>query len=639
MRTVDQTTAGSGRGPSAPVAAGMVVLRRYRLVERLGAGGFGVVWLAEDQRLGRAVAVKRIPMHDAATAARAEREGLVAAQLGHPGIVALFEAGRDEDAVYLVSELVRGRPLAELMADGALSDRDVVQVGVALCDALAHAHARGVVHRDVKPGNVLVPESSRDGAGVAKLTDFGVARMAGDEALTRTGDVVGTLAYMAPEQAAGRAADAAADLYALGLVVFEGLAGVNPVRGAGAAATARRLGRRLPPLERLRPDLSEELCAAVDRAVLPRPELRGGLCDLRQALAAALDGGELSDEPGTVVQDRAGAWAGDDTAALPDLPDAMQNGGDPAAPARRFARDGELDDASAGDGEARGPVAPHRAPGLRDGDAAPAGEGQAARVSPGARAGGAVAAAALAAGAAAWLLPAPAVPPAAAATAALLGVGVLPRLGWLVLAAAVAVWAAAAGEGGIAVLVAAAGLPTAALLRRAGTLWSAPALAPLLGAVALAGAWPALAGQASRAWQRAALGALGLWWLVLAEVLTGSRLAFGPVPDVAARPAWEGSATAALRDAIGPALTGGALALAAVWAVAALLLPVVVRGRSFAVDLVGVTMWAAALGSATEAVAAALSSPDVPVSMRGLVAGAVAAGAVAVAARASRGEA
>ena len=111
------------------------------------------------------------------------------------------------------------------------------------------------------------------------------------------------------------------------------------------------------------------------------------------------------------------------------------------------------------------------------------------------------------------------------------------------------------------------------------------------------------------------------------------------MPDVAARPAWEGSATAALRDAIGPALTGGALALAAVWAVAALLLPVVVRGRSFAVDLVGVTMWAAALGSATEAVAAALSSPDVPVSMRGLVAGAVAAGAVAVAARASRGEA
>jgi eukaryotic-like serine/threonine-protein kinase len=641
VRTVDQTTAGSGRGPSAPVAAGTVVLGRYRLRERVGAGGFGVVWLAEDERLGRAVAVKRIPMHDAATAARAEREGLVAAQLGHPGIVALFEAGRDDEAVYLVSELVRGRPLAELMADGALSDRDVARVGVALCDALAHAHARGVVHRDVKPGNVLVPESSRDGAGVAKLTDFGVARMAGDEALTRTGDVVGTLAYMAPEQAAGRAADAAADLYALGLVVFEGLAGVNPVRGAGAAATARRLGRRLPALSRLRGDLPEELCAAVDRTVLPRPELRGALCDLRQALSAAL--AELGDEPGTVVQDAADAWPDDDTAALPALPDAVHNGGDPSD-----ARDGDVPHGGA-DGRAAG--MPAHSADTRDGDvprrtvadpgpaSEPAGGERPARVGPGARAAAAVAAAALAAGAAAWLVPAPAVPPAAAATAALLGVGVLPRLGWLALAVATAVWAAAAGESGIAVLVLTAGLPTVALLRRAGTLWSAPALAPLLGAVALAGAWPALAGQAARAWHRAALGALGLWWVVLAEALTGSRLALGPAPDVAARAAWDDSATTALRDAIGPALTGGALALAAVWAVAAVLLPVVVRGRTFAVDLVGATMWAAALGSATEAVAAALTSPDGPVSMRGLVAGAVAAGAVAVAARASRGEA
>jgi hypothetical protein len=250
-----------------------------------------------------------------------------------------------------------------------------------------------------------------------------------------------------------------------------------------------------------------------------------------------------------------------------------------------------------------------------------------------------VAAAGLAAAAAAWLAPAPAVPPAATATAALLGVGVLPRLGWLALAAAIAVWAAAAGDGGIAVLVLTAALPTVVLLRGAATLWSAPALAPLLGAAALAGAWPALAGQAARAWHRVALGALGLWWLVLAEALTGAHLALGGGPDIEARTVWEGSATAALRDAIGPALSGGALALAAVWAVAAVLLPVVVRGRSLAVDLVGATIWAAALGSATEAVAAALPWPGGPPSMHGLVVGAVVAGAVAVAARASRGEA
>src|SRR4051812_48058230 len=147
------------------------VLGRYRLARRIGSGGFGVVWLAEDERLQRAVAVKRIVMHDAAVAARAEREGRAAARLSHPGIVALYESGRDEEAVYLVSELVRGRTLAELMEEGELSDRDVLRVGIALCDALSHAHGRGVIHRDVKPGNVIVPDRPHDGAGVAKLTD------------------------------------------------------------------------------------------------------------------------------------------------------------------------------------------------------------------------------------------------------------------------------------------------------------------------------------------------------------------------------------------------------------------------------------------------------------------------------------
>src|SRR5205085_5836390 len=132
-----------------------------------------------------------------------------------------------------------------LITEGALSDRDVLLIGMALCDALAHAHSRGVVHRDVKPGNVLVPETPDDGV-VAKLTDFGIARINGDEALTATGDVVGTLAYMAPEQAEGKGATAASDLYALSLVLYEALSGVNPIRQANAAATARRVGMRLP---------------------------------------------------------------------------------------------------------------------------------------------------------------------------------------------------------------------------------------------------------------------------------------------------------------------------------------------------------------------------------------------------------
>ena len=552
VRVVDR----GGDGPR-------LVLDRYRLLRRLGAGGFGVVWLAHDERLDRVVAVKRIATHDAAAGTRAEREAKAAARLQHPGIVALYESGRDDGAVYLVSELVRGRTLGALLGEGALSDRDIVRVGVALCDALAHAHGRGVVHRDVKPGNVMVPDQPHDGAGVAKLTDFGVARIAGEDVLTRTGDVVGTLAYMAPEQAEGRDAGAEADLYALALVLYEALAGVNPVRGRGAASTARRVGARLPALGRLRRDLPLDLCGAIDRAVLPRPEQRGTIEDLRLALALALPG--VGDEAGTIA---GSPLEGIAEAAVPR-----------------------------------------------------------ARTRPVARVLAAVAAGALAAAAVAWLGPAPPLPPAAAGAVAAALVAVLPRAGWIALALALATWLAADQRPGTAVLVVAAAAPTAALLRRGGPLWSAPAIAPVLGLAGLGGAWPALAGQAARPWHRLALGALGAWWLVLAEAVAGERLATGPPRDMGD---WQRSTQHAWTDVLVPIVTNGALLVAALWALAALALPYVVRGRVFALDLVGATIWAAALGSATQAVA-----PE----MRGLVAGAVAAGGLAVAARASRGEA
>jgi eukaryotic-like serine/threonine-protein kinase len=571
VRSADEPTeateahAEGARGVVARASAERV-LDRYRLVRRIGSGGFGVVWLAEDERLRRTVAVKRITMHDAATAARAEREARAAARLSHPGIVTLYESGRDAEAVYLVSELVRGRTLADLMDDGELSDRDVVRVGVALCDALAHAHGRGVIHRDVKPGNVIVPERPQDGAGVAKLTDFGVARMVGDEALTATGDVVGTLAYMAPEQADGRAVGEEADLYALGLVLYEALSGVNPVRGRGAAATARRLGARLPALGRLRRDLPLELCRGLDRAVLARPEQRGTLADLRAALAAALP----------VADDERGTIAGSPLEGLARL----------------------------GGGRVGGEEAPPR-------------------VAPRARIAAGLAAGALTAAALAWLTPRSGaeISPAIAAGTAALAVVALPRVGWLVMVAALAAWAG----GPTAVVLAAAALPTVVLLRRAGGLWSVPAGAPLLGVAGLAGAWPALAGQAARPWHRAALGALGCWWLALAEVLSGDHLALGAPPG-ASLAGWH----------LDPLVTSGALALAGLWAAAAVLLPVVVRGRRLAVDIVGASAWAAALGSATQALAQALAWQP---TMRGLVAGAVVAGGLAVAAAASRGEA
>jgi hypothetical protein len=275
-----------------------LALGRYRLGPRIGAGGFGTVYEARDERLGRSVAVKAIPA-DGRADERAKREAHAVARLDHPGIVSVFDAGEEDGSRFLVSELVVGATMAQLEAAGAVSDRDVLRIGLALADALAHAHERGVIHRDVKPQNVMVPERPRSPYGAAKLTDFGVAHLAGDEPLTRTGDVVGTLAYMAPEQAAGERVDERCDLYALGLVLYEALAGVNPVRAGSPAATLRRVGLVQPSLRSKRGDLPPELCDALDRTLLPQPDERGDLVDLADALAEALP--DVSDEGGTVA--------------------------------------------------------------------------------------------------------------------------------------------------------------------------------------------------------------------------------------------------------------------------------------------------------------------------------------------------
>ena len=264
-----------------------LVLDRYRLERRIGAGGFGVVWLAFDEKLEREVAVKVVAREgDGPVSERAEREARVAARLNHPGIVALYELGADDEAVYLVSELVPGRTLAELTRAGAVSDRDVAMIGAALCDALAHAHQKKVIHRDVKPQNVLVVDEPAAGAGFAKLADFGVAHLSSGDPLTRTGDVVGTLAYMAPEQAEGDRVTPAADVYSLALTLYEAWTGTNPVRAGSPMGTARRLGTVLPPLRSRRRDLPDELGRTIDAALDPDPERRPTLRQLRSALDA-----------------------------------------------------------------------------------------------------------------------------------------------------------------------------------------------------------------------------------------------------------------------------------------------------------------------------------------------------------------
>jgi eukaryotic-like serine/threonine-protein kinase len=274
---------------------GSLVLNRFLIERRIGSGGFGVVYEAWDGRLERSVAVKAIESGGVARR-RVMREAQAAARLNHPGIVTLYEMGEEDGNALLVTELVEGETLAELSRAGALSDREIGEIGADLCEALDHAHARGVVHRDVKPQNVLV---GGDGEPRAKLMDFGVARLADAAALTAPGDVVGTLAYMAPEQAEGDAAGPAADVYALALVLYECWGGENPNRRTNPAATARAIGGRARPLRRLRPDLPRELTETIDACLARRPSLRPGLEELGTAIEDSLD--LLADQPATAA--------------------------------------------------------------------------------------------------------------------------------------------------------------------------------------------------------------------------------------------------------------------------------------------------------------------------------------------------
>jgi serine/threonine protein kinase len=264
---------------------GSLVLNRFLIERRIGSGGFGVVYEAWDGRLERSVAVKAIESRGESRR-RVLREAQAAARLNHPGIVTLYEMGEEDGNALLVTELVEGETLAQLSAAGTLSDREVGEIGADLCEALDHAHNRGVVHRDVKPQNVLVGE---DGERQAKLMDFGVARLADAAALTAPGDVVGTLAYMSPEQAEGDAAGPAADVYSLALVLYECWSGENPNRRTTPAATARAIGARLRPLHRLRPDLPRELSEMIDACLHRRPGRRPSLEELGTSLEDSLD--------------------------------------------------------------------------------------------------------------------------------------------------------------------------------------------------------------------------------------------------------------------------------------------------------------------------------------------------------------
>ncbi|WP_185923743.1 serine/threonine-protein kinase [Streptomyces sp. WAC05374] len=236
----------------------MLVADRYRLESPIGRGAMGEVWRATDEVLGRPVAMKLLlgDDSDAQTAARFRLEGQTAARLSHPHVVAVFDFGAWEGRFYLVMELVEGRSLAqELAAGGSLPAPRVAQVAAQTAAGLASAHRQGIVHRDIKPGNLM-----SDADGTVKLGDFGIARFVDDPAaaLTQAGQIVGTSLYLAPERALGQPAGPASDVYSLGCVLYQLLTGRPPFHADTATAILyqhidtvpvppRRLGADVPP--------------------------------------------------------------------------------------------------------------------------------------------------------------------------------------------------------------------------------------------------------------------------------------------------------------------------------------------------------------------------------------------------------
>ncbi|HEX9376990.1 MAG TPA: protein kinase [Actinomycetota bacterium] len=297
-----------------------VLGERYRLLERIASGGMGTVWRAEDTHLRRPVAVKVLNeglSSDERFVERFRREAKAAAGLLHPNIAGVFDYGESDRRPFIVMELIEGETLAaRLDRRGPFEPEEVARIGAGVAEALSAAHAAGIVHRDVKPANVMLTER-----GDAKVMDFGIAAPESGTGLTGTGMVMGTARYLSPEQAVGNAATPASDVYALGVVMYELLAGEPPFdRGTPLATAMAHVKEEPPPLRTVRPGVPANLASLVHRCLAKDPGERPGSAS---ELAAHLRG---DDERPAAVAGTAGP--ADATAVLPVLPatEAMPSG-------------------------------------------------------------------------------------------------------------------------------------------------------------------------------------------------------------------------------------------------------------------------------------------------------------------------
>jgi eukaryotic-like serine/threonine-protein kinase len=284
---------------------------RYRLDAQVGAGGMSTVYRAFDMTLERPVAIKLLHREIAADSDQIERfrrEARAVAQLSHPHIVTVIDAGEDDGRPYIVFEFVEGETLKQrIKRMGRLPVDEAVAYGIEISRALGAAHSRNIVHRDVKPQNVLI-----DAEGSAKVTDFGIARSLDDEGLTADGRVLGTTDYVAPEQALGQPCTAQSDLYSLGIVLYEMLTGEVPFKGENQVAVAMKHVRdTLPDVQKRRPEVSAALAAVIDRCTAK---------DLKRRYAS--DSELIADLEDVLALEtaRAGSSTGEATTVLRTLP-------------------------------------------------------------------------------------------------------------------------------------------------------------------------------------------------------------------------------------------------------------------------------------------------------------------------------